>query len=147
MLPGEDPCPYCGADSTGIIKVRRRKRRRGVSAREMLGYVAAGVFVALLLAAAVNSTVGSLALRSADSTELPEAPSERLGLAWHTIQETFSAMASACVDRLGGLVPFVLMGVVGGLVGVLYYLRRNGGLGSRERDDYPEAEVKRRRRV
>lgn len=148
LRPGEDPCPSCGAGWTGLVKVvRRKKRRHAVNPAELIGYTALGVFVALLLAALVNALIGGLALKGAESAELPESPSERLGLAWHAVAEGFGDMTAAAVDRLGGVTPFVLVGILGGLLGILHYLRRTGGLGGRRHADNDDPDLRRRRRI
>jgi hypothetical protein len=143
MAPGVDVCPACGADWRGVVKVRRRKRRRSADVLSMARYAAAGVLVALLLAALGNSIVNGLALRSATGTSLPEAPGDRLGLAWQTLARTSNAVASAFIERIGGAALFVAMGIVGGLVGILLYLRNRG---ERHRHpDFLEPEYPRRR--
>jgi len=146
LLPGEDPCPNCGADWQGGVKVRRRKRRKTVNALDLLRYAAVGIFIALVLASILNSVIGGLALKSAESTNLPPDYAERLGLAWQTVSNTFEAMSYAFLERLGGTAPFVLMGIIGAMVGVLYYLRREGALGAGARTPHGADANRRHRR-
>ncbi|MBP8951870.1 MAG: hypothetical protein KBI47_05735 [Armatimonadetes bacterium] len=149
LLPGEDPCPNCGADWQGIVKVRRRKRHRRVSALDALGYGAVGLLVALGLAALLNAVIGGLALRNetVESTELPQDLGERLGLALATIGKSLQGMSEAFSERIGGSVVLILLGLVGAVVGVVIYLHREGALTTRRRSDPRLVEVKRRRRV
>jgi hypothetical protein len=143
MSPGVEACPACGADWRGVVKVRRRKRRKTADLLEMLRYAALGVLVAMLTAALANSIISGLALRSAAGTDLPESPGERLGLAWHTLAKTAAAVGAAFVERIGGAALFLAMGIAGGLVGVLVYLRHRG---DRHRHaDLLEADYPRRR--
>lgn len=145
---GEDPCPGCGAEWTGLVKVvRRKKRRHAVNPVELLGYTALGVFVALLAAALVNALIGGLALKSAEDAELPESLTERMALAWHSAAESVGGLLAATMDRLGGVTPFVLVGLLGGLLGILHYLRRTGGLGRRRNAANNGPDPRRRRRI
>lgn len=143
LPPGVEVCPACGADWRGIVKVRRRKRRKTADLVDMLRYAAVGVFVAMLAAALGTSIVNGLALRSAAGTELPESPAERLGLAWQTLAKTATAVGSAFVERIGGAALFFVMGIVGGLVGILFYLRHRSE--HHRRPDLLEPEYPRRR--
>lgn len=147
LYPDEDVCPACGSDWRGVVKVRRRKRRRSATVVDMLRYAGAGILVAVLLAALTNSAIGMLALRSAPGTQLPDSPGERLGLAWETIAKSVGAMVGAFLERMGGASIFVGFGLAGALIGVLYYLRYGGGLSSHHRREYWEDEPHRRRRT
>lgn len=149
LLPDEDPCPNCGADWQGIVKVRRRKRHRRVSVLDAIGYAALGLLVAVGLAALANGIIGGLALRNQDieNTDLPQDPGERLGLALATVAKTAEAMSEAVSERIGGALVFILLGVFGALVGLVIYLHREGAFTVRRRTDQRVTEIKRRRRV
>lgn len=147
LYPGEDPCPYCGADGTGVLKVRRRRRRKRVVGAEAIRYAAAGVFGAVLIGAVLTALVDRLALSSADSRELPSSLADRWGLAATTIHRFAGSLAATLDQRLGMLLPLLVLGILGGLIGLLIYLyHTRAGPALR---DHPDAlpEPGRRRRV
>ncbi len=146
---GADACPECGAQWQGLIKVRRRRKHRRLSGRELLLYAASGIFVALVLGALVNSAIGGLALKNenADPAHLPDRPYERAVLAWETIMVSVQSVTGTIVERMGGAVIFIVIGIIGGLFGVLYYLRREGISLAARTHERPSTDVKRRRRV
>lgn len=126
LMAGQDVCPQCGTLWRGVVKVRRRRRKHSVSTLELVGYVSLGVFAALVAAALLHSSVGGLALKSAPGPELPESFSQRVALALQTVRESASELASNAVQSLGGVAIFIVMGLVGGLIGALIYMHREG---------------------
>jgi len=147
LWPDQELCPNCGADWAGVVKVRRRKRRHSVSSLGVLRATALGILIALMATAIINSVVGRLALDSAEGNALPEAPAERLGLAWKTVADTIAAMCEAFGSRVGGVAFIALLGLAGGLVGAFLYLRREGMFRPRWRNDHPAAPIARKRRM
>jgi len=143
----DDKCPKCGEKWQGIVRVRRRRKHRRADVVQLLRYVAFGVFIALLVAALLNSFIGGLALKNQNvsTTDLPENPVERAALAWETVRDTFSAMGQAAAERLGGAIVFIFLGLLGALVGTLVYLRREG-LAMFARDESRSGTTPRRRR-
>ena len=139
-------CPYCGADWSAAIRVRRKSRSSRWDWRMFAAYCAAGGLATVAAAAAVNSLVGALALRSLPpgQTGLPGAFSARLALALTTIGRTISRIGSKVVSIGGG--PWVAPAVVGtGIcIGALLYMRRVGKL--RLKWPFRKKRVYRRRR-
>lgn len=111
--------------------MRRRRRKRSVSSLELAGYIALGIFAALVVAAILHSSVGGLALKSAPGPELPESFPQRVALALQTLQTSAAEAGQNALRRLGGLAIFIVMGLVGGLVGALIYMHREGMLRNR----------------
>jgi hypothetical protein len=147
LWPGEEVGANCGADWAGVVKVRRKKRRRSVSGSGILKHAALGIVIALLLTAIVSSVVGRLALESAEGAELPQTPAERLGLAWKTLTDLATGMTEAVLERGGGVVFILFLGLLGGGIGILFYIRREGAFARRRRDDYLDAALARRKRT
>ena len=148
LYPGEEPCPKCGAEWTATLKIRRRRRRRGVRSGELMGYGVAGIFVALLGTTFIYYVTGMLAQPAAGGTGSSPSFSERLGMASHAVREGLGRAWSSVAESFGGIAPFLVAALVGALVGVLYYLIRTGALAPRPRNGGggPEA-VRRVRRV
>jgi hypothetical protein len=126
LSPDQEVCPNCNTEWRGVVKVRRRRRKRQVGGLEMAGYVALGIFAALALAALLNSSVGGLALKSAEGTELPESFGARWALAVQTVQTAVESLSDNAVSRFAGLAIFIVMGLLGGALGAVLYLRREG---------------------
>lgn len=94
----------------------------------MLGYIAAGILIAVFAAALLNSIVDALAFRSlpAEQRQLPADFSSRLGLAWQTIGRNFASVWGR-IAGLGGSFWSVLAVILAGAMGgALVYLWRVG---------------------
>ncbi len=137
LWPGESVCPNCGADWVGMVKVRRKKRHRGRSLKGALQFTALGIAAALGLTALANWVVDHFAEESVHEGPLPEAPAERLGLAWKTISDAAHAGYAALTGRIGNEAFVFLLGLLGGILGLLFYLRRNGAYSHKRHEDLP----------
>jgi hypothetical protein len=124
LAPDQEVCPNCNTEWRGVVKIRRRRRKRPIGGLELAGYIALGVFGALAVAALLSSAIGGLALKSAQGPDLPEPFTQRLALAMQTLQAAAAHLGANALDRLGGLAIFIIMGIVGGALGAAIYLYR-----------------------
>ena len=145
LLPGENRCPSCLAEWTGVVKVRRRHRRSSSDRNEMLFFIALGVFIALVLGAMTYSYIGKLAVASAPEGQLPDSVSERFDLAINTLNNKFGLMGEAVSGRTSAALLFIVFALLGALVAFFAYVWRHGWptLGNRSSE---EADVRRKRR-
>lgn len=141
---GMEECPVCGADWTEKIKIRRRSRAVHIKPRNLLNSALVGALITIVATAIFNLLVTALAERSIEAEALPAAFSARLYYAWLTL----SSATSLLFNRLlGGAGPFLLIAVLGGGVGILFYLIHIGYLRfSRQQDHGKHGTLRRRRR-
>lgn len=140
---GLEQCPSCGVDWTERIKVRRRSRAVHVKPRKLLKSALIGALVTVVATAIFNLLVTALAERSIQAEALPAAFSARLYYAWLTL----SSATSLLFDRLlGGAGPLLLIALLGGAVGALFYLVHIGYLRLSSQQEHGKHGTLRRRR-
>jgi hypothetical protein len=146
LPPDATACPACGKEWDGVVKILRRRRRRGANGVGALRAAGLGVLIALVCTGLASALVAHLAAKSSTGPDLPEAPSERLGLAWKTVSDTLGGMREGFISRAGGALYIVLLGLVGAMVGVFFYLRSTGAFEPRHGDDLAPPGTRRRPR-
>ena len=146
-MSGDDRCPDCGIAARTAVRVRHRKRRKNLNTTDLLRHGALGVFVALIVAALLSSIFGGFGARSGAGSEAPTDLAVRWAIAWNSLQSTLTQVSSGLAQRGSGAVPFLIIGLVGGIVGTLYYLRREGSWGSGHSRDDASSGQRRRRRI
>jgi len=139
-------CPYCHADWSAGLKVRRKSLSCQMSWKLLLVHAVAGSLVTVALAAMANSAVGALALRSLPPGQrgLPGAFSARFELALTTLGRGLSTLLGK-LTSIGGS-PWIVFTIAGtgAAVGAVCYLYRIGSL--RIRWPLGNRRLKRRRR-
>ncbi|MEN6642973.1 MAG: zinc ribbon domain-containing protein [Armatimonadia bacterium] len=143
-LAGLENCPSCGADWSERIKVRRRSRAVHIKPRKLLRSALIGALVTIVATAIFNLLVTALAERSIQAEALPAAFSAKLYYAWLTLSSATSVLFSRL---LGGAGSFLLIALLGGTVGTLFYLIHIGYLRfSRQQEHGKHGTLRRRRR-
>lgn len=120
-------CPNCGADWSQSARVARKSRSRTPRTRKLVRHALLGALVAAAATIVVIALLTVLArLGMGDETEMPIAVGDRLALAVAGVGRLLR-LVGAFLARYGPAILSVIgIMIVGAVVGVFAYLRKNG---------------------
>lgn len=120
-------CPECGADWSLSTRVKRKSRSRRVRPHALAAYAAGGAVAAALLAAIIELVVTGLAAQALQPGEgMPPAFGGKLRLAAAAVGSFLGRMARVASSHQAGLKTFLVVLLMGAVLGALYYLHHVG---------------------